>query len=75
MTKSDRLIELFNRAGILTRRVQVIGGYVHVDTYEKYENKLTDAMTTAGFVIVRIMSGRHLDGFDGFRMVFQTKKG
>jgi hypothetical protein len=74
MTKNERFTELFKKAGINTRRVQVIGSFVHVDTFEKYENKLTDAMTNAGFRPIMTKNGVHLDGFDGFRMVFQVKR-
>ncbi|QIG67881.1 hypothetical protein EVC29_081 [Rhizobium phage RHph_Y52] len=73
MNLTDRITALFVRAGINTRRVSVIGSFVHVDTYKKYENKLMDAMTTAGFVIVQKSNGVHLDGVDGFRMVFKVK--
>lgn len=72
MTKSQQLESILNRSGINTRRVKVLGEYAHVDTFRKYERPLSDIMHTAGFKTLSVSDGRHMDSFDGFRMVFQV---
>lgn len=71
MTKSAQMEALLTKAGINTRRVLAFGSFVHVDTFHKYEAKLTDLMTNAGFAVRSASDGVHMDGVDGFRMVFQ----
>lgn len=72
-TKSQQMQTIINKSGINTRRVQVLGSLVHVDTFAKYEGRLLDLMSTAGFAIRMVSNGVHLDGVDGFRMVFQVQ--
>jgi hypothetical protein len=66
----DRLESLLDRGGIRTRRVKVLGPYAHIDTFQKYEANLLDLMSLAGWAIHSVSNGRHMDSFDGFRMVF-----
>lgn len=73
MTKSQQMEKTLNNAGINTRRVSVLGSYVHIDTFEKYESKLVDLMTSAGFAVLKISNGVHMDSFDGFRAVFKAR--
>jgi len=68
--KNAKWTKVLAAAKINTRRVTVIGSMVHIDTYEKYESKLLDLMSLAGLRLIRKSNGRHMDSFDGFRMVF-----
>lgn len=70
-TKSQQFEATLNKAGINTRRVLALGAFVHVDTFCKYEAKLTDLMSLAGFKVRSAVDGVHMDGVHGFRMVFQ----
>ena len=72
-SKSAALHFILDKAGINTRKVTVLGSFAHIDTFEKYENKLLDLMSNGGFVIRSVSNGVHLDGVDGFRMVFQLR--
>lgn len=71
MTKSTDLEAILGNAGISTRRVKVLGSYAHVDTFEKYEESLTEIMGLAGFKKLWAKGGIHLDKFAGYRVVFQ----
>ena len=70
MTKSERITDILTRSGVNVRNVNVIGSFVHIDTFEKYEAKLIDLMTTCGFRFRRSSNGIHLSGLEGFRMIF-----
>jgi hypothetical protein len=70
MSKNQQMTALFEKAKINVRTVSVLGAFVHVDTFVKYRVALLDLMTTAGFRLVMERDGAHLDGIDGFRMVF-----
>jgi hypothetical protein len=72
MTKSEQLQAILNKSGINTRRVKVLGIFAHVDTYKTHERALADIMSTAGFKTSMASDGVHLDGVNGFRMVFQV---
>lgn len=71
MNNSERLESALTRSGIHTRRVKVLGSFAHIDTFQKYEPALLDLMSLAGWGLLSARAGRHLDGFDGFRMVFR----
>ena len=71
MTNSQRMEAILTGAKINTRRVKVLGSFVHIDTYEKYENAVTDLMSMAGFALLMASNGRHMDGVDGFRLVYK----
>lgn len=68
--KSQQMETLLKAAGVNTRRVQVIGRFVHIDTYEKHADTIIGLLTTAGFRARMAENGKHMDGFHGFRMVF-----
>jgi hypothetical protein len=70
MTKSQQMEAIINKSGVNTRRVLVLGRFIHVDTFNKYETKLTDLMTLSGFKALSASDGVHMDGVNGFRMVF-----
>lgn len=71
MTKSQRLATILEAAKINTRRVLVLGSFAHIDTFEKYEGQISDLMSKAGFKLHSRSNGRHMDSFDGFRLVYQ----
>jgi len=73
MSRSQQMEKTLNAAGINTRRVSVLGSYIHVDTYEKYEAKLLDLMTRTGYALLSRSNGVHMDSVDGFRMVFKVR--
>ena len=63
---------VFAAGKINARRVKCLGGYVHVDTFEKHQDTLNAVMGGLGFKTIMAESGRHMDGVDGFRMVFSA---
>lgn len=71
MTSSQKMETILNAAKINTRRVKVLGSYVHIDTFRKYETAITDLMSLAGFGLLMANDGRHMDGVDGFRLVYK----
>lgn len=71
MTNSQKMEAILKTAKINTRRVKVLGSYVHIDTFHKYENAITDMMSLAGFGLLMANDGRHMDGVDGFRLVYK----
>lgn len=64
---------IFAAANINTRRVKALGSFVHIDTFEKYADKLSEMMGLAGFSLLMAENGTHMDGVHGFRMVFKVK--
>lgn len=70
MSKSQQIETLLRAAGVNTRRVQVIGRFVHIDTFEKHADLVTEVLTAAGFRARMAENGKHMDGFHGFWMVF-----
>ena len=70
MTKSQRLANILQAAKINATKVSVLGAYAHIDTFKKYEGALRDMMGLAGFRLHSIRDGAHMDGSEGFRMVF-----
>lgn len=69
--RAARFQALFTAGGINTRRVKVLGGFVHIDTFHKYAETIGHVMGGAGFRLLFAEDGRHMDGVDGFRMVFR----
>ena len=59
---------LLKRAGINVTAVTVLGRFVHVDSFAKYDAKLQHLFTASGFVILKAADMPHLDGFNGYRM-------
>ncbi len=59
---------LLNLAGINVTKVLVLGSFVHVDSFQKYNDTLQHVFTAAGFVIVKASDCLHLDGYNGYRM-------
>ena len=73
MNRSQQLQAVMTKARINTRRVSVLGDFAHIDTFHKYESRITDMMTAAGFRLVSSRDGAHLDGVDGFRLVYRVE--
>lgn len=65
-----KIEEILIKLGVNVRKVRVLGAYAHIDSFEKYHAKIVDAMSKAGFKLHMAGGGRHLDGVDGYRMVF-----
>lgn len=70
--KSEAFKAIFAGVKVSVRNVRVLGAYVHIDTFAKHEAQILDAMTKAGMKPVMVSNGRHMDGIDGFRMVFSA---
>lgn len=70
MTKSQKFSAIFKAGKINVIKVVALGSYVHIDTYHAYEARIIDCMTMAGFRLLKASDCHHLDGFNGFRMVF-----
>lgn len=71
--RNEAFKTIFEKLGINVQRVMCAGAFVHVDTFEKYENKLIDAMAMAGFAPIDRSNGRHLDDYVGYRIIFKLK--
>ena len=75
MTKnhSTQIKSLFESAGINVSNVCVLGRYVHIDTYQKYEQKILQLLTSMGAIETKTLTpgkdGAHLDGKKCFRIV------
>ena len=72
MTKSEQMKTVLTKAGIAIRSLAVLGAWVHIDSFKKYEHPLRDLMAASGFQCVKISDGLHMDGTDGFRIVFKV---
>jgi hypothetical protein len=72
MGKSQQMKHALVAAGINVTSVAVLGLWVHVDTFAKYESKLRSTMFAAGFQCVKVSDGIHMYGDSGFRMVFKV---
>lgn len=70
MTKSEKLAEIIAKAGINARAVKVLGSFAHIDSFAKYNDRLIDLMTSAGFKVLKVSDGHHMDGTHGYRASF-----
>jgi hypothetical protein len=73
MSKSQQMKDILTAAGANIRSLSVIGAWVHIDTFAKYENLLRSTMAAAGFQCVKISDGIHMDGTEGYRIVFKVQ--
>lgn len=71
MNFSKTIDDLLKSANINARRVKVLGGYVHIDTFEKYADTLKQLFGNSGAELVMERNGTHMDSFDGYRIVFK----
>jgi hypothetical protein len=62
---------VFTAGEINTRRIKCLGSFVHIDTFEKYEDKINQVMGALGAKLLMAENGRHMDGVDGFRLVYK----
>lgn len=69
--RSARMTRLLANADINVTSLAVVGSWVYVDTFQKYEGNLRNVMNSAGFKCVKVSDGIHLDGNNWFRMVFK----
>ncbi len=67
--RSARMAELLKQAGVNVRRVNCLGAFVHVDSYKKYDLQLRGIFCQMGAARLYATEGRHMDGFDGYRIV------
>jgi hypothetical protein len=68
LTMKQKIESLLSQANINIINIDVLGSYVHIDSYSKYQTKLEDLMTSAGFKIVKSSNCNHLDDFNGYRL-------
>lgn len=73
MTKSEQMKNLLTQAGVNIRSLVILGAWVHIDTYAKYEQMLRSTMAAAGFQCVKISDGQHMDGTSGYRIIFKVQ--
>jgi hypothetical protein len=73
VNKSQQIKELLVKAGANIRNLVVLGSWVHIDSYAKYESMLMFTMESAGFQCVKVSNGIHMDGTKGFRIVFKVR--
>jgi hypothetical protein len=64
---------LFAAGKINVRKVRCLGSFVHIDAFNNCADKISEMMGLAGFRLLSASDGVHMDGVDGFRMVFQVK--
>lgn len=72
MSKREELKKTLEKMGARIREVAILGPWVHIDTFAKYEQLLRSSMAAAGFQCVKISDGAHMDGTSGFRIVFKV---
>jgi hypothetical protein len=71
-SKSQALAEIIKKAGINATNVKLLGSIAHIDSFDKYHDKLVDLMTTAGFKVLHVSNGFHMDGSKGYRASFMV---
>lgn len=71
-SKSQEMRAILEKAGVNIRDLSILGAWVHIDTFPKYEMLLRSSMAAAGFQCVNISNGRQLGGLDGYRIVFKV---
>lgn len=69
-TKSETLTKTLAAAGVNVREARVIGSIAHIDSFRKYHDRIVDLMTRAGFRVLRVSNGFHIDGTEGYRASF-----
>lgn len=68
---TEKMKSVLDRLGVNYRRVDVLGTFVHIDTFEKYGDVVKHALTSAGAKLSSEKNGVHMDGLDGYRLVFK----
>jgi len=69
---ADKLRKLLERAGINITRLVILGSYVHIDTFKKYDQILRETFTQLGADVRHLPGdarGVHLDGSTAHRLV------
>jgi len=75
MTKreqADKTRTLLERAGINVTRLVILGSYVHIDTFKKYDQAVREIFAQLGAKVHHLTGdaiGRHLDGSRAYRLV------
>jgi hypothetical protein len=69
-TKSEALTKSLTAAGVNVRGAMVFGSFAHIDSFQKYHDRIVDLMTSAGFKLLRVSDGAHIDGTSGYRASF-----
>ena len=72
MEKGKKLADLLAKVGINTTSVLVIGQFAHIDSFKKYRDQIVNVMTTSGFVFHMERDEFHMDGSNGYRIVFKA---
>jgi hypothetical protein len=73
MNKNIRMTEMLTQAGASIRNLVIVGRFVHIDSYAKYESLLRSVMTEGGFRCIKVSDGQHMDGTVGYRIVFKLQ--
>ena len=68
--RNTKFAETFERGGINVRKVRSLGAFVHIDSFHKYADKIDRVMGGLGFRKHSESDGVHMDGIDGFRLVY-----
>jgi hypothetical protein len=73
-----RLSDTLERAGIATSIIRILGSYVHIDTWAKYDAALRDVLGKMGAQVQHLpggADGKHLDGSSAYRLVAKFEGG
>jgi len=71
--RAERMAAVLQKAGVNLSAVTVLGVYVHIDSYQKYDELLRRYLTKSGFTVVKVSNGRHMSDYVGYRMVVKAK--
>lgn len=69
--RNEKFQSVLKAGGINVRRLKTLGAYVHIDTFEKYEDKINRVMGSLGAKLLMAENGVHMDGVNGFRLVYK----
>lgn len=64
----EKITKLLKKAGINVKAVTVLGRYIHIDSYNKYDDNLKYFLASAGFKVLKAANCQHLDGYKGYRI-------
>jgi hypothetical protein len=69
----ESILNILKLADINASNVVVLGKYIHIDSFQKYNDVLQHVLTSSGFVIVKALDTLHLDGYKGYRVSAKLK--
>jgi hypothetical protein len=70
---AERLGKTLTSAGINVKAITSLGTYVHIDSYQKYEQQIVQYLVGSGFKLIKADDIYHLDGYAGYRASFKLE--